>query len=288
MKEIEILLDELEIIDKNQVEIFFRRVRDRNDVQVMRCRKSGVIYLSSSTHMSYDYYKNLEPSADREIALKETYNDDFRRFKMFYYLIKGRSYLDVGTGLGGILDLFKEHTALAHGVELQKGQRELLIKGGHTIYESIKEVPSSNRYDIVSLFHVFEHLLEPMVTLMEIRELMNNDSKIIIEVPHANDFLFNQMDLEAFKEFTFWSEHLILHTKESLTKMLEVAGFKNIKIENFQRYLFPNHLYWIRHNKPGGHKIWSHLSTDSLNHEYCKFLSKINQTDTIIATATKL
>jgi hypothetical protein len=60
------------------------------------------------------------------------------------------------------------------------------------------------------------------------------------------------MYLDSFKESTFWSEHLILHTKESLRKILEAVGFKNIKIEGLQRYPSANHLY-LRHNRLGGH-----------------------------------
>ena len=53
---------------------------------------------------------------------------------------------------------------------------------------------------------------------------------ILVEVPHAKDFLLSTLNNEDFKNFSLWSQHLILHTRESLHKMLDYAGFKKIQI----------------------------------------------------------
>lgn len=287
MISIENFLGSLGIIDKEEIETFYHRVRDNENIQVKRCKKSGVIFLSSNDHIDYSHYENWEAPKDLEIALQGTYEDDYRRSKMFFDLVKGKSYLDFGTELGGILKLYKDVAFEAHGLELQNEIRQILIDRGFRVFRNVNEIPENQMYDVVSLFHVFEHLLEPMETLLEIKSVIKPGGTIIIEVPHARDFLFNQLDLESFKAFTFWSEHIILHTKESLRKILEAAGFKNIKVEGLQRYSFANNLYWLRHNKPGGQKDWKHLSNDEINNAYQKFLQEIDQTDTIIATATK-
>ena len=39
-------------------------------------------------------------------------------------------------------------------------------------------------------------------------------------------FLILQNELKEFKNFTFWSEHLILHTVRSLRKILNLSGLK--------------------------------------------------------------
>ena len=54
---------------------------------------------------------------------------------------------------------------------------------------------------------------------------------MIIEVPHARDFLIETFDINSFKDFTFWSEHLILHTKESLVAFAKESGLKLKRIE---------------------------------------------------------
>jgi SAM-dependent methyltransferase len=285
--QIEQLLINLDIIEKNSIETFFPRTRDNENVQVKKCKKSGVIFLSSNDHLDYSHYENWKAPLDHDIALQATFEDDLRRSKMFFDLVKGKSYLDFGTELGGILELYKDVALDAHGLELQNEIRQVLTDKGFLVYKNIKDIPENQLYDVVSLFHVFEHLLEPMETLSDIKKIIKPGGTLIIEVPHARDFLFNQMDLESFKESTFWSEHIILHTKESLRKILVAAGFKNVKVEGFQRYPLANHLHWLRHNQPGGQKEWKHLSNGEINNAYQKLLQEIDETDTIIATATK-
>ena len=99
--------------------------------------------------------------------------------------------------------------------------------------------------------------------------------------------LISFLDWDAFKAFTFWSEHLILHTRGSLRLFLQQAGFKNISISGYQRYPIANHLHWLVKEKPGGHDIWNQLRSEELDNAYSAMLNKLDYTDTLIATATK-
>ena len=114
---------------------------------------------------------------------------------------------------------------------------------------------------------------------------MLKNGKIIIEVPSAQDFLLQFDEFDDFKKFTFWSEHLILHTENSLKKILKTAGFKKIKILYYQRYNFTNHLGWFVKKKPGGHMFFSNLFDKKMNEVYINYLKKIKKTDTLIAIA---
>ena len=102
------------------------------------------------------------------------------------------------------------------------------------------------------MFHVFEHLPDPIDILSQLKTKMRSSGRVIIEVPHANDFLLNVAENLAFKEFTLWSQHLILHTRFSLKIILEYCGFKNIVIEGVQRYPLSNHLQWLAKGVAGG------------------------------------
>ena len=143
--------------------------------------------------------------------------------------------------------------------------------------------------DTIFLFHCLEHLPDPSRTLKEIYEKLkvNGEGKIVIEVPHARDFLLDQLELESFKKFTLWSQHLILHTRDSLHSFLTDAGFKNIHIEGVQRYTLSNHLYWLKNGKPGGHKSpLSIIETENLKNSYADALSKLDANDTLVVIAT--
>lgn len=287
----EILIN-LKISTNQSIKEFYPKVRDRDDVSILKCNKSGAILLSRTDHMNIEHYKE-KPNFkyfgdnDREKALKIGEDDTLRRKKLIKNYIKNKNWLDFGTGSGGILDILKSSANNCIAVEPNKIMRKKLLDLGHDVYESIEET-KDNFFDFVTLFHVFEHLINPIDTLKTIKTKMKNNSEILIEVPHARDFLIEHLNLDSFKSFTFWSEHIILHVRNTLKLFLEKAGFKIIEIFGSQRYPLSNHLYWLRHNKPGGHKEWNMLNNKNLSDAYEKMLCSIDMNDTLIVRARKI
>ncbi len=280
------------VCDETAIEEYFPRVRDRDDISVLRCRKSGVIFTSTSEHMNISHYSEKHEfphywkEDNRERALVDSFADDSRRKEQFLSLISNKAWLDVGAGAGGVLDLLRPFAASVVAVEPQKRALDSLRKQHYEAYSDISEVPS-DELDVITLFHVFEHLTDPLDLLKTAYDKLRVGGKIIIEVPHAADFLFAYLDLEEFKKFTFWSEHLVLHNRASLTAFLDRAHFRNTVISGFQRYNLANHLHWLKEKRPGGHINWSMLSTEELDSAYSNMLQRIGMTDTLIAIAEK-
>ena len=284
------LLCDFGISDEQSIIPFYPRVRDRDDISVLKCQKSGVIFLSRADHMDISHYETKKDfkywgAQDRKTAILTGHEDAKRRSEQFMNVIANKKWIDVGTGAGGILDLLSPFSSATLAIEPQESARQYLIELGYMVYPSADEVPC-NDIEVVTLFHVFEHLTDPIGTLERLRSKMSQGAKIIIEVPHAKDFLISFLDLDAFKAFTFWSEHLILHTRDSLTVFLEKAGFSNISVKGYQRYPLANHLHWLAKGKPGGHMVWDHLRTTMLDTAYGDMLARIDNTDTLIAVAT--
>lgn len=135
------------------------------------------------------------------------------------------------------------------------------------------------------MFHVLEHMPSQVKVLKQLHKKLKKNGLLIVEIPHADDFLLKFNELKEFKKFTFWSEHLILHTRESIKSVLHTAGYKDIKIIYFQRYPLSNHLGWFIKKKPGGHDYFKPLISKSLNLSYINNLVQLKQTDTLIVTA---
>ena len=143
-----------------------------------------------------------------------------------------------------------------------------------------------NSLDIVVSFHILEHLPNPLETLDELKAKVVSGGQILIEVPHAKDFLLSSIDCDEFKQFTLWSQHLVLHTRESLKKTLEYVGLTDIQIEGVQRYPLSNHLHWLANRMAGGHKSpLAILDSDELYESYRNSLARIDATDTLVALA---
>ena len=49
-----------------------------------------------------------------------------------------------------------------------------------------------HKFDVITMFHVLEHIPYQIDTLKVLKSKLKNKGKIIIEVPHAEDFLILQ------------------------------------------------------------------------------------------------
>lgn len=278
----------------DRIETYFPQTRDRGDIAVHICRDNEVIFLSANPADLAEHYRSKAVENDGKTSISDvagskvttaTLQDSQRRFAAFRDLLVNKSVCDFGTGHGLFM---RAARGVAHdicGVELNDIHVANLRRDGFRVEGSIAAYPEAG-FDVVTLFHVLEHLAEPVETLSAIRSRMRPGARLIVEVPHARDFLHRTLASEAFKRFTFWSEHLVLHTAESLRRTIELAGFAAITVKGYQRYGIENHLHWLVKQKPGGHEAWAHLHDEALNAAYAGLLQSIGQTDTLLAFAT--
>lgn len=275
-------LADLGIVDRNSVVEFYPRVRDRDDVKVMRCESSGVIFLDRD--VSPDYTKALPHAGTFESGKDraEYWVDALRE------IVRKKHYADIGAGAGDLVRGLVEHAVFTAAVEPKPALRDVLaeIKGLNMVVSDIRDLPDK-LFSMITMIHLLEHLSDPLAELQVLYGKLDTDGKLCIEVPHAWDFLFTFLNLEAFKKFTFWSEHLILHTQASLTTFLTKAGFSNVQVRGVQRYPLANHLYWLAHGLPGGHKKWETLTGAYIDAAYMSKLKELDMTDTLIATARR-
>lgn len=265
------------------------RVRDRDDVFALRCAQSGIIVLNRTDHINDTVYAEREDlsywgAGTREKLLQTTADDDKRRAAFIAPHIRGKNYLDIGTGLGGILDLARPLAANVQAVELQASARKLLGELGYTVFKDVRDAPEKS-FDVISLFHVYEHIPDQIEFLVAVKKCLKPGGTLIVEVPHARDALITLYESTAFLNFTLWSQHLILHTRESLNRFLDAAAFCDTRIQGVQRYPLSNHLHWLAKAKPGGHQVWDMLNDPALTAAYEGHLSKLDMTDTLLAIA---
>jgi 2-polyprenyl-3-methyl-5-hydroxy-6-metoxy-1,4-benzoquinol methylase len=281
-------LVDLAIIDLDSIELYSRSTRDDPKQTVWRCKKSGVIFLEPPGN-----HEKSEESDDlsywgveqRASFLVNSEDDDDRRFELIRASIENARYLDIGTGLGGILDKVSGIVEKVVAVEPQKAARQTLCNLNYAVFEDIAHIEDS-KFDLITLFHVFEHLHNPLEMLRQIRSKMTAEGKLVIEVPHAEDALLSFYNCDEFKQFTLWSDHLVLHSKQSIQTMLVSAGFVVDSLEGHQRYDLANHQYWLSHGKPGGHNIWRSVFSQEACLEYAKSLESKGMSDTLIVVAS--
>lgn len=271
------------LCNSTNIKIRHSSVRDRKDIKVYECNECGGVFLSSFDHISDEFYEE-SGMLNGHVNLKEyrqkSYKDDNRRAYYLKEKIVGKKVLDFGCGAGGFLYLIQDFVDEACGVELDRSINKTLNSHGIKCYENVECIEGT--YDVITLFHVVEHLKNPQEILRNLKQFLNPNGIIIVEVPNADDALLSLYKSEDFANFTYWSCHLVLYNNYTLRRLAEKAEYQVRYIKQIQRYPLSNHLYWLSQQKPGGHSIYNFLNSKELNDAYENALASIGKCDTII------
>ena len=269
-------------------------VRDRPELKVFECASCGLVFLSSFAHIKEGFYESSEMYGEEmpgiETWLKETAWDDERRFQYLKTALPNLKLLDFGCGAGGFFLKARELAATAHGVEPEIRLSSHYQSHGLTVFQNFSDIPNDIRgggYDIITMFHVLEHIPDPKAILGELSEMLTDDGQIIVEVPNADDALLTLYNNSPFSHFTYWSCHLFLFTAKTLQILFDQVNLKANYIKQIQRYPLSNHLYWLANGKPGGHQKWHFLDSPEMHVAYEKQLAAIGKCDTIVASISR-
>ena len=271
----------------NSTNVFKRngKVRDNNSIGVLECYNCGLVFLSSFEHIKNNYYEESHQHDDplEYRTFIEYENDDNRRFEYCKLKIEDKKHLDFGCGEGGFLLKTQKITKFSYGFELEEKSIMKIRDKKIKVFLSFKEMENYKKYyDIITLFHVLEHMEDPISILLELKEYINETGEIMIEVPNSDDILLNLYNNEGFSNF-YWSCHLYIYNIRFLNLLFKKVGLKINYIQQIQRYPLSNHLYWLANNYHGGHFKWSFLDNDMIQEGYKKTLCSLGMCDTLIA-----
>lgn len=259
-------------------------VRDDPSLRVVECPACGLVTLSSQEHIRPGHYEasgmHGEKPPPMEAYVRMGEHDDSRRVRMLEPLLINARVLDFGSGAGGFVQKAQALCADVAGVELERRVHEFW-GDKMRLYHSPEE--AGGEYDLITAFHVFEHLPDPRAMMRTLAAMLKEKGRLVIEVPSADDALMTLYASDAFRRFTYWSQHLFLFNAETMRRLAVQAGLAVVAIQQFQRYPVSNHLHWLSQRRPGGHEKWSFLNSPELDAAYARALGAAGRCDTIIA-----
>ena len=276
----------------NDLELVSDSCRDA-PVRVLKCRASGIFFLETAAQTADDYYSQ-KPHSSLSVhqgppTIEE--QDLSRRQRLLNRYLAGRRWVDLGAGFGALVEREMASGTASSLLAVEPNviqRREMESRNIPCVSDiSLIDVEEEQSFGIATMFHVLEHIHDLKAFLSSTRRILHENGLLIVEVPHARDVLLETYQSPAFKDFTFWSEHLILHTEKSLVAVLEDNGFIVTNLERVQRYPITNHLRWLSHGRPGGQEEYAHLQSEALQDAYDAILRKLNQTDSLVAIARK-
>lgn len=274
--------------NSEKTETFHNKVWSIDNGSVYRCNQCELVFIDPimSEDEEKEFYKNYNKHVKKRGVIAENSIEEFHekskviareRLAVVKKFFCNKKVLEIGSSTGAFLSLLDD--CITNACELATDNlkySEQFING--SAYSSIEEIKDSD-FDVICMYHVFEHIRNPVEFLNSCKQKLNEEGYIVIEVPHSHDPLITLYDCNEFKDFVFQPMHPMVYNEKSLNYVFEKSGFKKEEVIYHQRYGLDNHLSWFKNKKSGGDNVLRELFSG--NYDYKKKLEEIKLTDTI-------
>lgn len=176
---------------------------------------------SQSVMSSYDFTKNRYQELKKIVS----------KYQPNLFNKPHKTFLDVGCGLGDLLQLAITDGWEVYGTEISP---KAVAQAQENIHKQISvgdilslDLPE-HYFDLITIYHVIEHLIDPIATLKRLKKLLSPEGILFIETPNLGS-------LGAKIRGENWSniippEHINYYNHKSLSNSLTIAGFDEFKI----------------------------------------------------------
>lgn len=211
-----------------------------NDDRVLKCRKCGTGFLNDKIiPADQEYYEEASNysaiinNPDRlDIIVKNAKNQ--LGFITKHLDPRDKTLLDIGAHTGMFVQEAGRSGFRAEGIEPNKIAADWALRRGISINNAdLESYQPDKKYDIITLFHVLEHLSDPVACLNKLKSWLNKGGYLIIEVPNSDSYLA-KLDGISWKYIAL--EHVYYFSQNSLGGLLKDLGFTIIVFQkrNFE------------------------------------------------------
>jgi len=235
---------------------------DKEKFRVYSCKSCAHVQLVPKPTPQEDkefYDKNLQ---DKGRGKDIDYNklsannmfDTLRHLRLVEELGIGKEskILDIGAGYGFFA------TALCNsgyknvtGFEISDQRRKIAAEmSPATMIDFDVNNPDKDigKFDVITLFHVLEHMADPIKFLKNIFKSLSAKGIFICEVPNVDEKLLNVCS--DYNDFYWIRAHLNYFNQQGLRFCFDRAGYKKVDIIYQQRYGLINLCNWLVAGKP--------------------------------------
>jgi 2-polyprenyl-3-methyl-5-hydroxy-6-metoxy-1,4-benzoquinol methylase len=186
-------------------------------------------------------------------------------------------FLEIGSFAGIFLNEAKKKGWQVLGIEpllLPAYYSEKLgVKVMRTYFDKDTDIADES-IDVIVATHVIEHVSDPSEFVSKAHQVLTKGGKLILETPTYDSFVFKL--LKHRERSVKCSGHIYFFTKETLSKLVEKAGFKVIKHEKVGRTLTLERLFYNFGVMTGKKQFFANAAK---NLKLDKFVVKINARD---------
>ena len=141
------------------------------------------------------------------------------------YTKSSKRYLDFGCGTGALVYHLNKKNWEAYGVEpSEKARNFSSIK--KRLYPGLEKLPETN-FDTIALWHVLEHLPDPVSSLKELNARLNQGGHLFLALPN-----FNSFDAKYYQDS--WAaydvpRHLWHFSASGISQLCNQCGFELVE-----------------------------------------------------------
>lgn len=157
--------------------------------RVVQCRGCGLVYLANPPPPESLYREYYAPIRTQDPVLTRI---NARRVALLRRIRPAGRLLDVGCGTGAFLSAAKEAGYDVMGIDIAERALGICRERGLTVRSGTLagETGRAALYDIVTLWHVLEHFLDPYQELRRVNRLLQPGGLCLIEVPNLAGLKF--------------------------------------------------------------------------------------------------
>jgi 2-polyprenyl-3-methyl-5-hydroxy-6-metoxy-1,4-benzoquinol methylase len=194
-------------------------------IPVVRCKKCGFVFARPAptedflnmfygSRMYRGLYRGVLRATQRHLKGSKSvkYSQQNAEFIALDSPRPDLSILDVGSSEGTFLLEIKKRfpRSKVYGVEPGSNFSSFSGKQLDGVYPSTESLPPNLRFDYITLWHVLEHLKNPIETLSALSRRLTLNGQIIVEVPNAEKYTdIHSIHIGHIYHFTPNTMHLL-------------------------------------------------------------------------------
>lgn len=214
-------------------------------INYLRCGMCTSIFLKSKVpNYANDYYNRSKAGFLRTVEKAYVRLSNLYKKAIINRLVDKKpsvKMIDIGSGRGEFLSIFGPNY-IKEGLELKNVQNKKAISGIKMHYGKIADLDLKYKeYDVITLWHVVEHLSRPVADLGKLKKFLKDDGFLVVSTPNTNSLGYKIAKNEWY-HFDY-PYHLVLYNDISLDFLANVSGFRILAYQKHP-FEFPLDFFW--------------------------------------------
>lgn len=181
---------------------------------------------------SNEYYNTLYMTSILPMFTQRTQLLGRGKFDQLAALLGGQSagrVLDIGAGVGEILEVFRDEGWATHAIEMNEKAVDWLSERGHTevFHGRLQDYDeATHNFDVIMAWGVVEHVLDADDFLTRVHGLLAPGGMFVSEVPHAQSLLVDVVRRSGMDpgRIVMGEQHIKLYSVGAYTELHERNG----------------------------------------------------------------